>query len=105
MAVDAATEPDSNFWKSALAAALLPAAFFVKFENDYALRLEALLLQDRVIVGSYLGEARIRHRYGPYANRREADAEGVEVAVGTATRLALAALAADLDRIAEANRR
>jgi hypothetical protein len=105
LAGDEAFEPDSNFWKSALAAALFPTAVFVKLENDYALRLEALLLQDRVVVGSYLGEARIRHRYGPYANRQAADAEGVEVAVSTATRLALGALAADLDRIEQANRR
>jgi hypothetical protein len=99
LATDGGDEPDSNRWKGAIAAALPPLAPFVTLENDYTLRLEALLLKDRVLVGSYVGEAHIRHRYGPYANRREADQAGVEAAVRTATRGVLQAVHADHDRI------
>ncbi len=104
-ASDSAAEPDSNFWKSALASALPPLAAFVTLENDYTLRLEALLVRDRVLVKSYVGEAPIRNLYGPYANRAQVSLEGIELAVGGASRLILAAIAADLDDLLEANRR
>ena len=103
-ASDSATEPNSNFWKSALASALPPVALFVKLENDYTLRLEALLVRDRVLVKSYGGEAPTRNRYGPYANLAEVSLEGVELAVDGASRQILAALAADLDGLLEADR-
>jgi hypothetical protein len=99
IASDEVFEPDSNFWKSALASALPPVAIFVKLQNDYALRLEALLLENRTVVGSYAGEARIRHRYGPYANRLEVDADGVEAAVRGAAWAALGRMAQDMPRI------
>ena len=99
VAADSAYEPDSHLWKAFLATAILPAAFFVKLQNDYTLELEALLLENRVVVGSYRGEARIRHRYGQYANRSTIDAEGVEIAVRAATEGVLARMRADLERI------
>lgn len=102
-ASDTASEPDSNFWKSALAT-LPPVAPFVKLESDYTLRLEALLVRNRVVVGSYVGEAPIRYRWGPYANRAMASLEGMELAVGGASRAILSAIAADLDRLAEVDR-
>ncbi len=99
VASDGGEEPDSNFWKAAFAAALPPLAWLVTLESAYALRLEALLLQNRVLVGSYVGEAHIRHRYGPYANRGAADREGVEVAVRTASAAVLRELRRDRTRI------
>lgn len=105
VASDEALEPASNRWKGAVASLLLPAAFVVKLQNDYHLRLEALLLKEGVLVGSYGGEARIRHRFGPYANRSAANAEGVELAVGTAARAVLARMSEDLGRIDRENGR
>jgi hypothetical protein len=101
IASDEAFEPGSNFWKSALSSAFPPAALFVKLQNDYALRIEALLLRDRVVVGTYPGEARIRHRYGPYANRQAVNVDGIESAVVGASREALARIREDLPRIRE----
>jgi hypothetical protein len=99
LAADSVYEPDSNFWKAFLATAILPAAFFVKLQNDYTLQLEALLLENRLVVGTYKGEARIRHRYGQYANRTTVNAEGVEVAVRVASEAALSHLRVDLERV------
>ena len=101
---DEATEPDSNFWKSALAAGLVPLAPFMTLENDYTLRLEALVLRRRQLVGSYAGEARIQHRYGPYANKAKMGADGFELAVREATRALLADLSAHLPDLLEADR-
>jgi hypothetical protein len=101
LAADEIWEPNSNLWKAFLATALLPTALFVKLENDYTLELELLLLENRTVVGSYRGQARIRHRYGRYANRAVVDAQGVETAVRVATHAALARLEDDLERIRE----
>ena len=101
---DRVVEPDSNFWKSALAAALPPAALFVTLENDYTLRLEALVLKNRVLVESYAGEEPVRNRRKLYANKTRASAEGMEVAVRGASQRVLAALARDLPRLLEADR-
>lgn len=98
-AADGAFEPDANFWKGALASALPPAALFVRLENDYKLRLEALMVRERLVVATYVGEATIRNRYGTYANRTLVDAAGTELAVGGASRQILAALSGDLDRL------
>ena len=96
---DEGEEPDSNFWKAAIAAALPPVALIVRLENEYTLHLEALLLRNRTVIATYVGEARVRHRYGPYANRSIADAEGMELAVRVASRAALGRLHDDLPRI------
>ena len=104
VASDGGEEPDSNLWKAAFAAALPPLAWLVTLESDYTLRLEALLLQNRVLVGSYVGEAHIRHRYGPYAKRGAADREGVEVAVRTASAAVLRELRGDRTRIEDLTR-
>ncbi len=101
---DTVAEPDSNFWKAALAAALPPAALFVTLENDYTLRLEALVLKNRVLVESYAAEEPIRNRRQFYANETRAAAEGMEVAVEGASQRVLAALARDLARLLEADR-
>jgi hypothetical protein len=99
LAADEIWEPNSNVWKAFFATALLPTALFLKLENDYTLQLEVLLLQRRTVVGSYRGHAKIRHRYGRYANRAEVDAEGVETAVRVATEAALRKLGGDLERL------
>ena len=101
---DGGEEPNSNRWKGAIAAALPPIAAFVTLENDYTLRLEALLLKGREVVGSYVGEGHIQHRYSPYANRREMDREGVEAAVRTATRALLRAMRQDRAQIEKLTR-
>jgi hypothetical protein len=98
-ASDAALEPDSNFWKGALASALFPFAFALHLENDYTLELEALLLRRREVLASYTGTAHIRHRYQLYANRLDMTAEGFELAVAGASREILAALARDAGRM------
>jgi hypothetical protein len=105
LAADEAFEPNSNIWKSALATLLLPAVFVIKLQNDYTLHLEALLLHDREVIGTYRGEGRIRHRYGVYANRRAVDLDGVETAVRVASRAVLTELARDLPRIESENLR
>jgi len=102
---DSAIEPNSNRWKSMLTTVLPPLGFFLTFENDYSLQLEALLLDEREIVESYVGEATIRHRYQDRANRVEMDLEGVEVAVHAATRGILASLADDATRLGQLNQR
>jgi hypothetical protein len=102
---DSIHEPDSNFWKAALAAALPPLALVLTLENDYTLELEALVLYERELVVSYRGTAPIRHRYQRYADRRMVDLEGVELAVARATEMILAALARDLERLLEEDRR
>lgn len=96
---DSAFEPDSNFWKSAVASALFPLAFAVRLENDYTLELEALLVHRREVRATYTGSARIRHRYQPYADRVAMNAEGFELAVEGATRAILAAFARDAERL------
>jgi len=104
LAADSGVEPDSNFWKSAIASGLPPFAFFIWLQNDYTLELEALLLDRRELVRSYRGRASIRHRYQQYANRAEVEAEGVELLVRSATRLILDALARDLPGLEQLNR-
>lgn len=96
---DATEEPDSNFWKAALATAIPLAAPFVTLEEDYVLRLEALVLRDRHVIATYAGEAHVQKRYGIYADKRALDADGLERAVGGASRALLSALAADLDTL------
>jgi hypothetical protein len=102
---DSALEPNSNYWKSALTAALPPFALFVSLQNDYTLELEALLLDRRELIKSYTGKASIRHRYKRYANRVQMDVEGVEVVVRATTRRILAALAQDAAEIEGRNAR
>jgi hypothetical protein len=99
LAADSVSEPNSNLWKAFFATLIPPTAFFLKLENDYALELEALLLENRVLVGTYRGEARIRHRYGRYANRTTVNAEGADVVLRTASEAALSHMRADLERI------
>ena len=104
LASDSGVEPDSNFWKSALASALPPLAFFIWLQNDYTLELEALLLDRRELVRSYIGSASIRYRYQRYANRAEVEAEGLEVLVRSATRVILHALARHAPGLERLNR-
>ncbi|MCZ6568804.1 MAG: hypothetical protein O7B23_01435 [Deltaproteobacteria bacterium] len=101
---DSASEPNSNFWKGLLAT-LPPLALFITFQNDYTLQLEALLLDDREIVASYLGEASIRHRYKKYANRVDMNIEALEVTVRDATSRIVGALVQDVRRLAQLNQR
>ena len=101
---DSAHEPDSNFWKAALAAGLVALAPFISLENDDTLRREALVLRRRKLVGSYTGEARIQHRYGLYANKHEMSADGFELAVREATRALLAELARHLPELVAQDR-
>jgi hypothetical protein len=103
-ASDEASEPDSNFWKSALASALPPAALFVRLQSDYTLRLEALALRDRVLVQSYATEVPIRNRWQAYANTAVAGEAAADAAVRGATRRILDAVARDLARWTTANR-
>jgi len=102
-ASDGGYEPNSNFYKSALANFLFPLAFFIWLQNDYTLELEALLLRDRELITSYRSEVTIRHRYQLRADRVQMQAEGLEKLAGRATRQILAAMAADTGRIEEAN--
>ncbi len=103
-ASDSAVEPNANFWWSALAGALPPAALFVTLRSDYTLELEALVVREHALVTTYRAQAAIQNRWQPYANTAEAGANGVEVAVSGATREILAALSRDLPRLAEADR-
>ncbi len=102
---DSASEPNSNFWKGLFATLLPPLALFVTFQNDYTLQLEALLLDDREIVASYLGEASIRHRYKNYANRVDMNIEAVEITVQDATSRIVEALVRDVRRLEQLNQR
>ncbi len=102
-ASDRAEEPATNFWWSALASAVPPAALFVTLRSDYTLELEALVVRERALVSTYRAQAAIQNRWQPYANTARAGANGVEVAVGGATREILAALSRDLPRLAEAD--
>ncbi len=102
---DSAREPNSNFWKGLFATLLPPLAFFVTFQNDYTLQLEALLLDDREIVASYMGEASIRHRYKNYANRVDMNIEALEVTVRDATNQIVGALVRDVRRLEQLNQR
>lgn len=104
-AVDGGSEPDSNFYKAALASALLPLAFFIWLENDYTLELEVLLLRERELVATYRAETTIRHRYQLNANRRAMRAEGLEQLARSATLGLLAEIAADAERIEARNER
>ncbi len=102
---DSAREPSSNFWKGFFATVLPPLALFLTFQNDYTLQLEALLLDDREIVASYMGEASIRHRYKNYANRVDMNIEALEVTVRDAAGRIVEALVRDLPRLEELNQR
>ncbi len=102
---DAAREPNSNFWKGLFATLLPPLALFFTFQNDYTLQIEALLLDDREIVASYLGEASIRHRYKNYANRVDMNIEALEVTVRDATSHIVGALVRDVRRLEQLNQR
>ncbi len=102
---DSVMEPGSNFWKGAIATMLPPLAFFISFQNDYTLELEALLLDDREIVASYFGKASIRHRYQSYASRVEMELEALEVVVAEATRRILASIARDEATLRKLNQR
>ncbi len=102
---DSASEPNSNFWKGLFATLLPPLALFITFQNDYTLQLEALLLDDREIVASYLGEASIRHRYKNYANRVDMNIEAVEITVQDATSRIVEALVRDVRRLEQLNQR
>lgn len=104
VARDTVHEPDSNFWKAALASALPPLALVLTLENDYTLELEALVLYERELVASYRGTAPIRHRYQQYANRQAADLQGIELAVTRATEIILAAIARDVERLMQEDR-
>ncbi len=102
---DSASEPNSNFWKGLFATLLPPLALFITFQNDYTLQLEALLLDDREIVASYMGEASIRHRYKNYANRVDMNIEALEVTVRDATNQIVGALVRDVRRLEQLNQR
>ncbi len=102
---DSAIEPNSNFWKSLLTTLLPPLSIFVTFQYDYTLQLEALLLDDREIVASYLGGSRIRHRYKNYASRVDMNLEALEVTVRDAANRIVEALVQDVRRLEQLNPR
>jgi hypothetical protein len=99
LAKDSASEPNSNIWKSALASALFPFAFVIYLQSDYELDLEALLVRNREVVGTYPVKSQIRYRYQSYANTQQMDVEGVQLIVDRSSRELLAKIAADADRI------
>jgi len=99
LARDSASEPDSNFWKAAIASALLPVSFFIWMESDYTLELEALMVHRSEIVGSYQTLGSIRFRYQINTNTGRAEAEGVDRLLRATAQTVLAALAEDLPRI------
>ena len=98
-------EPNSNFWKAAVAAAIFPLAFFISLQSDYALELEALFLHDRELLRSYSAQARIQHRYQINADRSAMNVEGFEVLVRAATRELLAQVARDAPFFERASQR
>ena len=102
---DSAHEPNSNFWKSALASALFPLAPFIYLQNDYTLELEALLLKNRELVRSYRATSSIRHRYKAYANKTDMALEGFAAVVDQATDKIMKGIAADAHLLSELNDR
>lgn len=96
---DGAFEPNSNFWKAAVAAALIPLASVIYLENDYTLELEALLVHGREVVATYPASAHVRLRYQLWANKLEVDRDALELAVSGATRQILSELSRDAERL------
>lgn len=93
---DETFEPGSNRWKWAISRLLPPTAPFVTLRSDYTLRLEALVVRDRVLVKSYVGTAPVQTRRDAFASDTEAAAAGMEFAVAGATRQILNAIGRDL---------
>jgi hypothetical protein len=96
---DGGSEPDANFWKSALAHALPPALPFVYLENDYALELSALLIRRRELVATYRARTSVRHRYQLYADRSAMEREALASLARRAAQQILAQIAADAERL------
>ncbi len=100
---DRVVESDANGWKAFLSTVVFPLTLFVRFENDYTLELQALLLHRREVVQTYRATATIRHRYQRYANRATMDAEGIEIVVSVATWAILSAIARDAEKLERLN--
>jgi hypothetical protein len=99
LARERASEPNSNLWKSALANAVLPLAFFIYMESEYQFELEMLLTRKREVVATYPVSGHIRYRYQRGTDRRKLDLEGIQTIVDRTSRQLLAKLAADADHI------
>ena len=101
---DGGAEPDSNFWKGAIATALPPAAFFVWFQNDYRLETQALLVRNREVVRSYETRGVIRHRYQQYADKSAISSQGLDALFESLSRDLVQKLRADADTIQREDR-
>jgi hypothetical protein len=99
LARERASEPNSNLWKSALANALFPLAFFIYLESEYEFELEALLTRKREVIASYPVVGHIRYRYQRNTDRRKLDLEGIQTIVDRTSRQLLAKIVADAERI------
>lgn len=102
---DGATEPDSNLWRSALVSFFFPSAWFIDLSSEYTLDMQALLVRNQVVVGTYTTKGHIRYVYQAYANKPQLEQTGVETIVSRNTENLLAALTADASRIAAEDRR
>lgn len=94
---DELIDPDSNFWKSALATAFLPLRFFLYQQEDYIVDVEALVTWRKEVVGSYTARGSVRHRFQAYDPRKELAA--AELIVERTTQDLLAQIGADAERI------
>jgi hypothetical protein len=101
---DSATEPNSNFWKSAVASAFLPAAFVIWLESEYMLSMEVLFLQRSEILASYTAESQVRYRWQLNANKLELAAEGAESVIQHTVRQILAQLVASAPQLTRSSR-
>ena len=105
IARDAASEPNSNIWRSALVSFFFPAAFVVDLESEYTFDVQALLVRRHEVIGTYTSKGHIKYVYQAYANRPQLEQTGVETIVRRTTDSLLAALAADAGRIAAEDRK
>jgi len=95
-------DPNSNFWKSALANAFLPFRFVLYQQEDYTLVLEASITRKDDVIGTYSAKASVRHRFQTYDLNKELQA--AELLINRASAEVLAAIANDLKRIDQEDR-
>jgi hypothetical protein len=101
---DARHEPNGNFWKGALVAAVLPLAPLVHMEEEYTLEVEALLTRRAEVVRSYSARGAVRERYQYYSDERERRLAALETVLDGVHRHLLAQIAADARQIAALDR-
>jgi hypothetical protein len=101
---DARQDPNANFWKGALVAAVFPLAAVVHLEEGYTLEVQALLTRRAEILGSYAARGEVRERYQYYSDERSRRSSALQTVVDGVTRQLLAKIAADSDRISTIDR-